>query len=201
MAEEALHEAKKESLKIRQRAEEKARDNREQASRANDSCINFIVVTGGSIKNFDDVDKNIYRSKSGNNDFHATLRPYDLESLNRLLTAIKEGHKRNLGRTKLHALREAVLQKNLTSSVSDGLAVLRNWSEEQRKFVMTSLYESYAAAVPVTNIKDPEKGFPRITFPWFADPKDHNVYRTTFLDFVELYDFVTREDGNVSEEN
>jgi hypothetical protein len=191
MTENALKAAKEGSFNARTKAEE------EKTGQINDSRINFVVVTGGSVKNFDDLDKKIYKSSDGKNYFYATLRPYDLDSLNRLLTAIKEGHKRNLGRTKLHALREAVLKKNLTTSVSDSLAVLRNWHEEQRKFVMTSLYESYAAAVPTTNIKDPTNGFPRITFPWFADPQDRNVYRTTFLDFVELYDFVNREDGNV----
>ena len=97
-----------------------------------------MVVTGGSIKDFISVNNDFYSTDS-ENDFYATLRPYDLEGLDRLSTAIKEGHKRNLGRTKLHALREAVLEKNLTTSVSHGLAVLRNWREEQRKFAVASL--------------------------------------------------------------
>ncbi len=184
MTEGALRAAKKASLNARRRVEGKIDDSR----------INFVVVTGGSIKDFDSVDKN-YKSTDGKHDFYATLRPYDLEGLNRLLTAIKEGHRRNLGRTKLHALREAVLEKNLTTSVSHGLAVLRNWREEQRKFALASLYEFGGRTIPRTDLKDPERGFPRITFPWFVDQTEtantqREVYRTAFLDFVELFDFV-----------
>jgi CRISPR-associated protein Cmr2 len=205
MGTDALKAAKKESFQARANVKGKI----------NDSRINFVVVTGGSIKDFDSVDKN-YKSTDGkNNDFHATLRPYDLDSLELLLNAIKEGHRRNLGRTKLHALREAIEQKNLTTSVSNGLAVLRNWRKEQRTFAMTALYEfggRYTTVVPATNIKDPVNGFPSVTFPWFVDQQESKdkaegkVYRTTFLDFVELFDFVasdadTREDGNVRDAN
>ena len=157
-----------------------------------------MVVTGGSIKDFASVDNNVYRSKNGDNEFYTTLRPYDLEGLNRLLAAIREGHKRNLGRTKLHALREAILEKNLTTSVSHSLAVLRNWREEQRRFAVASLYEFGERSIPKTDLKDPEKGFPRITFPWFVDQAaggntKREVYRTAFLDFVELFDFVSTD--------
>lgn len=196
MAEDALKAAKKASLETRRRAKGKVDDSR----------INFVVVTGGSIKDFTSVDKNYNSTDSKNNDFHATLRPYDLESLELLLKAIKEGHRRNLGRTKLHALREAVVRKNLTTSVSDGLAVLRNWRQEQRTFAMAALYEfggRYTTVIPETNIKDPVNGFPSVTFPWFVDQQESKekekaagkakgkVYRTTFLDFIELFDFVT----------
>jgi hypothetical protein len=196
MSEDALKAAKRESLKIRKQAIDKSKGG--LVTQVNDSCINFVVVTGGSIKKFDDVDKNYKSTDDKNNDFHATLRPYDLENLELLLNAIKEGHKRNLGRTKLHALREAILEKNLTTSVSHSLAVLRNWREEQRKFAVASLYEFGGRAIPKTDIKDPTKGFPRITFPWFVDQTNggntkHEVYRTAFLDFIELFDFVTTD--------
>ncbi len=188
IAVDALEAAKKESWEAHTKIKGKIDDSR----------INFMVVTGGSIKNFDSVDNNVYRSTNGDNEFYATLRPYDLEGLNRLLTAIKEGHRRNLGRTKLHALREAVLEKNLTTSVSHGLAVLRNWREEQRKFALASLYEFGGRTIPRTDLKDPENGFPRITFPWFVDQTEvantkREVYRTAFLDFVELFDFVATD--------
>lgn len=207
MSEDALKAAKKGSLKIRNYAKDKKQGKGSQKNRVNDSCINFVVVTGGSIKDFESVDKD-YKRTVGENDFHATLRPYDLDGLNRLLTAIKEGHKRNLGRTKLHALREAILEKNLTTSVSHSLAVLRNWREEQRKFVVTSLYEFGGRMIPKTDPKDPTNDFPRVTFPWFVDQQesdekkrkekargktDGKVYRTAFLDFVELFDFVTTD--------
>lgn len=208
MADKTLNAAKKESSKIRAKVKGKI----------NDSCINFAVVTGGSIKDFASVDNNYKSTDIKNNDFHATLRPYDLEGLELLLNAIKEGHRRNLGRTKLHALREAIVQKNLTTSVSNGLAVLRNWRKEQRTFAMTALYEfggRYTTVIPETNIKDPVNGFPSVTFPWFVDQqetkeKEHKdkeagkthgkVYRTTFLDFVELFDFVAGDTDTREEE-
>ena len=106
-----------------------------------------------------------------------------------LLQTIREGKQKALGRTKLHQVREAVLKMNLTTSVGEGMAILRNWREKQREFVMQSVYKvgnHYQEAR-----HDPDKPgtlFPRITFPWFADgPK---TYRTSLLDFVELYDFV-----------
>ena len=51
--------------------------------------------------------------------------------------------------------------------------------------------------MPRSDPRDPVSGFPRVTFPWFADGKEkgRSVYRTPLLDFVELYDFVAREGG------
>jgi len=40
--------------------------------------------------------------------------------------------------------------------------------------------------------------FPRVTFPWFAD--GDNIYRTSLLDFVELYDFVASEKDSGTED-
>jgi hypothetical protein len=210
MGEDALKAAKNGSLKIRERAKAEPQANEEGRIPVDDSCIDFIVVTGGSIKKFAEAENQVYKRKDKDKKqyFYATLRPYDRQSLDRLLVAIREGHQRNLGRTKLHALREAVLEKNLTTSVSHGLAVLRNWREEQRKFALALLYEFERRSRQKTDLKQPEELFPRITFPWFFDPEEskskeakYEVYRTAFLDFVELYDFVTREDGNGRDEN
>ena len=55
--------------------------------------------------------------------------------LNKLLILIREGHNKALGRTKLHQLREAVLKMNLSTSVGEGLAMLRNWRDDQRDYV------------------------------------------------------------------
>ena len=126
-------------------------------------------------------------------EFYATLRPYDIEQLTGLLNAIREGHKKGLGRTKLHQVREAVLKKNLTTSVQEGLMVLRNWREKQRSFVVRQVYEFVGRYQ--RQYSDPQNlatMFPRVTFPWFADGKD--TYRTSLLDFVELYDFVAGEE-------
>jgi len=163
--------------------------------------INFMTVTGSTSQDF----KKVYTSLSRKNmhvtghendlDFYATLRPYAPEQLTRLLNLIREGHKLNLGRSKLHQVREAVLKMNLTTSVSEGLAVLRNWRTDQRTFVVEQVFEfgdRYQAQHH--DAQNPASLFPRVTFPWFADGKD--TYRTSLLDFVELYDFVAREEGD-----
>ena len=100
-----------------------------------------------------------------------------------------------LGRTKLHQVREAVLKMNLTTSVSEGIAILRNWRERQREFVTQHIYKlGNRYQEPHRDPDKPGTLFPRVTFPWFADgPK---TYRTSLLDFVELYDFVAQEGGD-----
>jgi hypothetical protein len=84
-----------------------------------------------------------------------------------------------------------------------GLATLRNWREKQRVHVVGQVYEFGGRyQMPRNDPRDPSSGFPRVTFPWFADGKhkDRSVYRTSLLDFVELYDFVTREGGSNGDE-
>ena len=127
--------------------------------------------------------------------FYATLRPYDPEQLRLLLDFIRSGHELNLGRTKLHQMREAVLKKNLTTSVSEGRIVLRNWKRDQREFVVEEVFQ-FADRYQRQHYDphNPSSLFPSVTFPWFAD--GNNTYRTPLLDFVELYDFVVREEGN-----
>jgi len=162
--------------------------------------INFFKLTGGSEPDFKDVYNELYHRKDeqkGEPEFYATLRPYTVQNLRLLLDLLAEGRKMNLGRTKLHQLREAVLEKNLTTSVQQALAALLNWRGEQRFYVAEQVYEfGQRAQVPRSNPRDPLKGFPRVTFPWFADGKSdegRDVYRTSLLDFIELYDLVTRE--------
>jgi len=159
------------------------------------TLINFLVVTGSTSQSFENVYDSLSerhgRVNGRENDvaFYATLRPYTVIELDTLLQAIRRGQALGLGRTKLHQIREAVLKMNLTSSVMEGLAVLRNWRSRQREFVLDQLHtvgkryqEQYQDEAR------PETLFPRITFPWFADGPD--TYRSSLLDFVELYDFV-----------
>jgi hypothetical protein len=92
-----------------------------------------------------------------------------------------------------------VLKMNLTTSVGESLAVLRNWRESQREFVYNHVYT--LGGRYQERHKDTEKPgtlFPRVTFPWFAD--GDNVYRTSLLDFVELYDFVASEEDSGAED-
>src|SRR6266567_4572259 len=125
--------------------------------------------------------------------FYATLRPYTVEELDFLLNMIREGKKMGLGRTKLHQVREAVLQMNLTTSVYEGMALLRNWRSRQRDFVTQFVREmGWHYQKPHSDEEKPGTMFPRAIFPWFADGPD--AYKTPLLDFVELYDFVAQEE-------
>ncbi len=199
LAEDALKYAKKEGAR---RAEGIAK---ERASKYGDTFINFLVVTGSTSQSFEKVYNSLHErhgrvsGRAGEVAFYATLRPYTVEELTYLLKVIRDGKSLGLGRTKLHQVREAVLKMNLTSSVSDGLSVLRNWRSRQQEFVLKQVYT--LGGRYQEQYKDesrPETFFPRVTFPWFADGP--NAYRTSLLDFVELYDFVAPKGGNNANE-
>jgi hypothetical protein len=194
LAQSALKAAKKESARVRNEAEE----TEGLQTKIDDTRINFMVITGGSLKEYDDVLKEDYIREDDRNEFQATLRPYAPEDLAQLLSMIRDGQRLHLGRTKLHQLREAILKRNVTTSVLEGLATLRNWKENQRRFVLNQVYAfNKRYTIAPSDPKDPHNGFPRVTFPWFITTKEHNrkerIYRTSLLDFVELYDFVSRE--------
>ncbi len=187
LSESTLKYAKKEGARM------------QHASNYGNTLINFMAVTGSASHDFNRVyqslhDKHVRVSgHRGDIAFYATLRPYRVEELTLLLDTIREGKRKTLGRTKLHQVREAVLEMNLTSSVSDGIAVLRNWRAQQRDFVLQHVYtlgDRYQEAH--RDAEKPGTMFPRVTFPWFADGP--HAYRTSLLDFVELYDFVAQEE-------
>ena len=197
MAETTLKFAKKSGADVRSKQ-------KNESSPVDDTFINFMVVTGSSSADFKTVHNAVYhrRDKEKQQEFYATLRPYAPKDLQHLLQAIREPDGANLGRTKLHQIREAVLKMNLTTSVSDGLSVLHNWREKQRNHVVRSVYEFAASfQMPRSNPDDPVSGFPRVIFPWFKDGTkmyqdvSYEVYRSSLLDFIELYDFISREGG------
>jgi hypothetical protein len=204
IVEGALKFAKSESAKARARGE------------SDDTRINFLIVAGGSSSDFKSIFNATYHMKDdarkkryvdNNSEFYATLRPYKIEDLRILLDAIHESKvkKLNLGRTKLHQLREAVLEMNLTTAINEGLALLRNWRDKERSYVVRRVYEFGGRyQMPRSNPRDPASGFPRIIFPWFIDGKNkdgQDIYRTPLLDFIELYDFVSREEEESSDED
>ena len=168
------------------------------------SYINFLVVAGSTSHDFQQVYSSLHKKhvpvsgKQGDVAFYATLRPYTPAELRNLLNTIREGKRLSLGRTKLHQMREAVLQMNLSTSVSEGLAVLRNWRTREQNFVLEQLF-TLGNKQRQHNIEEPGSWFPRVTFPWFADGKD--TYRTSLLDIVELYDFVMLEGGSSGDAN
>ncbi len=189
LAESTLKYAKKEGAKRKNKNKNKDKG----VSKFGDTFINFMTVTGSTSLDFSKVYKTLH--KKGNTSFYATLRPYTIEELRKMLGTIRDGRKEALGRTKLHQVREAVLKMNLTTSVGEGMAILRNWRTRQRDFVMQHVYK--VGNYYQEQHRDPAKPdtlFPRVTFPWFADGP--NTYRTPLLDFVELYDFVAQEGGD-----
>jgi CRISPR-associated protein Cmr2 len=194
IAESALKFAKSESVKARAQGE------------LDDTRINFLTVTGGSVNDFKEVFHGTYHKKNNvelyddKGEFYATLRPYKVQDLDTLLNEIREAKKLRLGRTKLHQLREAVLDKNLTTSVTKGLELLSNWREKERTFVARRVYEFGGRSPQQGNSQRDQAvlDFPRVTFPWFVYGKNEDgqrVYRTPLLDFIELYDFVVAREG------
>lgn len=196
LAESTLKHAKKEGAKKQASSEQ----NQQGAS-----YINFLVVAGSTSHDFQQVYSSLHKKhvpvsgKQGDADFYATLRPYTPEDLHSLLNTIREGKRLSLGRTKLHQMREAVLQMNLTTSVSTSLAVLRNWRTRQQDFVLGQLFTLGDPRKKHSIEDDPASWFPRVTFPWFVD-RDGS-YRTSLLDIVELYDFVMLEGGSSDDAN
>ncbi len=204
MAESALKFAKKSAHDDRTKLKSE-----EERKQFDGSRINFFVVAGGSKPDFKDIYKDLYYKRTGEDtslEFHATLRPYTPEELQTLLDAIREG--KNLGRTKLHQLREAVYDKNLSKSVMKALAALRSWNDYQRDYIIRRVVygqsHEFRKRYKTPDSSDPQSlvaNFPRVTFPWFYDGenkvgnKKYEVYRTPLLDFIELYDFVAREGG------
>ncbi len=87
---------------------------------------------------------------------------------------------------------------NLTTSVSESRAIIRNWQSKQYEHVVTSLYKiGLENQVKQQVEQNLFADFPRIIFPWVSDGKndyDNEIYRTSILDFIELYDFVDREE-------
>ena len=188
-------------------AKRRSAEMRLQSPGTDDTTINFMTVGSGTLNSFDAIHKKLHRKMGKNIEFYATLRPYTPERLKHLLNAIRRGNELNLGRNKLYQLREAVYKMNLTQSISDSLAILRNWQEEQKTYIVAHVYQFGGLyQMPQNDAHDPLKGFPRVTFPWFADAgkKDEEesaVYRTSLLDFVELYDFVVSEGGETGGKN
>ncbi|MHB8597672.1 MAG: Cas10/Cmr2 second palm domain-containing protein [Ktedonobacteraceae bacterium] len=203
LAETTLKFAKDEGAKRRFKAKEKGQPYTEMG------MINFMTVLGSTSRNF----KKVYgflkstkeEKKRTEQDFYATLRPYDTKQLTALLNMIRKGHRENLGRTKLYQLREAILGMNLTSAQSDARALWNNWKPKQRDFVIDCLYEfANQYQGQAFQADDPSSLSYERPFPWFADGKDghaRKVYRTSLLDFVELYDFVTREEADGGDED
>jgi hypothetical protein len=162
--------------------------------------VNFLVVAGSTSQSFQKAYNHLRKKyKDAHRSFYATMRPYTLEQLEFLLTMLREGRQLSLGRTKLHQLREAILHRDLSTSVIESLAVLRTWREDERDFVVKKVYSTERGnSLLQWDQQNPAARFPVVTFPWFVENKENGAkhYSTLLLDFVELYDFVAREGGD-----
>lgn len=168
-----------------------ATSNRNGSSNQEQSCINFLVVTGNTSLSYGKIYDEMHNKKSAygiENEFYATMRPYTLSQLSWLLDQLREGNKMRLGRTKLHQLREAILKLDNTRTILEALALLRNWKEKERNFIKDMVRELDIRQT----MKQQQMG---TLFPWFLDGKESSgnraLYRTPLLDFIELYDFVS----------
>lgn len=165
--------------------------------------INFVTVAGSAGETFSKVFDTLHTPSRENGrpvkkQFFATLRPYNPDTLDRLLQAIRKGRGKNLGRTKLHQIREAIMKMNLTTSVSESRAVLMNWRPDQREYVVDYVHTFSNQHLNGTlEAKSPESLRYNRPFPWFNSGKkgEREVYRTPLLDFIELYDFVSGEEA------
>ncbi len=215
LAETTLKFAKDEAAKRRLKFEKDEAERRrlmpeaEKKEYNETGMINFMTVLGSTSRNF----KKVYsllkstreEKKRTERSFYATLRPYNTQKLGMLLNMIWKGHRKGLGRTKLQQLREAILEMNLTASQTNARALWRNWKPDQRDFVIDCLYE-FANLYEQERFRpdDPTSLSYDRSFPWFADGMDvlkRKIYRTSLLDFVELYGFVTGEEADSGDEN
>jgi CRISPR/Cas system-associated protein Cas10 (large subunit of type III CRISPR-Cas system) len=196
IAQSALKFAKSEGAKARKRGEDETR-------------INFLSVMGGSTNDFSKEFDATYHKKDKvdqysnmhNNEFYATLRPYNIKDLKNLLAALHQVKEQPLGRTKLHQLRKVILDKNLTTSVTQGLKLLISWCPTERNVIAHLVFASGSSHLPVNNPRDLGTSFPRVIFPWFLygqNDDKQNIYRTPLLDFIELYDFFVGREEEVN---
>jgi len=154
------------------------------------SHINFVVVTGNTSLGYAKVYERLHNQKSNREEYFATLRPYTLSEFQWLLTQLQLGNQKRLGRTKLHQLREAILNidRSTAATILEALALLRNWGREERAFLkdMVRHYDRRETAF---------QHHQGTLFPWGLDGlrsnEKHQVYVTPLLDFIELYDFVS----------
>lgn len=165
--------------------------------------INFVTVAGSAGETFSKVFETLHTPSRENGrpvkkQFFATLRPYDPDTLDRLLQTIRKGRRKNLGRTKLHQMREAIMKMNLTTSVSESRAVLMNWRSDQREYVVDYVHTFANQHLSGTSeSQNPESLRYERPFPWFnsGEKGERDIYRTPLLDFIELYDFVSGEEA------
>ncbi|RAQ96016.1 hypothetical protein A4R35_10765 [Thermogemmatispora tikiterensis] len=199
LAENALRFAKKQARV----------DQWRDAGDGDDTRINFLVVAGAGTHEFDYLYKTVYCRREAGTEFRATLRPYRLPVLEDLLQAIRGAKRLGFPRSKLHQLREAVLRMNRTSAVLEALTALQGCRDREREFLLRWLYEFSQRYLLLGSQSGTNsgniQGFPRVIFPWSRlqgqSQSEQEIYLTPLLDLVELYDFVTAQEGERESED
>src|SRR5207245_2278957 len=105
------------------------------------------------------------KTPQSDNEFYATMRPYTLTELKWLLDQLELGKRGRLGRTKLHQLREAILQLNRTTTILEALALLRNWKKDERDLIKKMVQKFD------TRLTSKQKQMGTL-FPWSLDGKE-----------------------------
>lgn len=204
LAEETLKAAKTAGTKQRQNASD-------SMNQPDPSFLNFVVVMGSTSLSYKRLYGQMHRtdekrssstrsanSSSGNGsefmreEYFATLRPYALADFDTLIEQIKRGQQMQLGRSKLHQLREAILKyfdRGLAASVLDGLMVLHNFRKEKEREFLVELVKEHDKR-DTQELK--EKG---TLFPWGLNSEkstdQHLKFYTPLLDFIEIFDFIS----------
>ena len=184
------HTLVEETLKAAKKATAQQTEPDQNALNTKQSLINFVVVTGNTSLNYQKQYAAMHRKSTpgSKHEFYATMRPYTLHDLDWLLTQLRLGSQKRLGRTKLNQLREAILKLNQTTTILEALALLRNWKEDERAFIkdMVQRFDTRLTT------RQQQMG---TLFPWALDGERSNanltMYRTPLLDFIEMYDFIS----------
>jgi len=165
LAEDLLKFAKKESAK---------REQKSSGKKTSQSLINFQVVSSSNSLHFSKDYKRIFETKGelGRPTLVRTLRPYDLEKIDKLLDAIKKI--KQIPKNKLQAIQESLFM-DYGNSLLQGLYLFSRLKKEQKSLLLTILQDF---SNDNTGLKP---------FPWL---KKNDICFTPFLDIMELYDFV-----------
>jgi len=146
------------------------------AKKRGKGLINFQVVSSSNSLNFSEDYNKVFKHKEDmikeTRKFVRTLRPYNTQTLKKLIEQLRILKKSGFPRNKLQALREAVFLDYAHSTLT-GVSVYSRLKEQ--RVALKGIFEAVANTdgdIPIV---------------WFE--KDDSYY-TPFLDVAELYDFI-----------
>ncbi|NJN68124.1 MAG: hypothetical protein HC884_16135 [Chloroflexaceae bacterium] len=158
--------------------------------RATEPLINFLVVSSANHLEFKDYYNSVlvWKHETCYEQIVRTMRPYTVSGLQRLV-ACRQKTLRNIPRSKLEALRQAVFQPTYQQAMLDALRVLVHWRSETGKqavqnLVSSSMEEMGASGnmlFPFIKTEAPDE---------FDEDEMMQTYRTPLADLAELWDFL-----------